>query len=292
MTAEPAASVVGRARQACRASARGILLGALLLVPLAASAQSGASPAAPAQSDDLLAPFLGTWSGYFTTQQDPFWHAEDLICFPGCSRDMHDHLVALLEDPANDERPFGELVGESRALAEQRLDSILTPLGRQVRDANAPDNDPKLHCQPYGFVREATNALPLVIRRDGSDLLVHYEEWSLLRTIYMDGRPHPQHRTPTLLGHSVGRIENGVLIVETAQVNPDWISDSTHAGHSGELTAIERYEVLDNPRRLELELTIEDPVMLTEPYVITKTWLYTPGVELVQDQCGALPGKF
>jgi hypothetical protein len=261
---------------------RGLLLPALLSLPLAASAQS----------DDPLARFLGTWSGYFTTQQDPFWHAEDLICFPGCGKEMHDHLVALLEDPANDERPFGELVAENTAFAEKAFDSILTPLGRQVRAANRPDNDPKLHCQPYGFVREATNALPLIIRRDGNDLLIHYEEWSLLRSIYMDGRPHPEHRTPTLLGHSVGRVENGVLIVETAQVNPNWISDSLHAGHSGELTAVERYEVLDNPHRLELELTIEDSVMLTKPYVITKTWLSTPDVELVQDRCGALPGKF
>jgi hypothetical protein len=262
---------------ACRA-----MFGALLSLPIMAFGQSA----------DPLAPFIGTWSGYFTTQDNPYWHAEDLICFPGCPVEMHDHLVELLRDPANDKRPFGELVGESGAVAEKQLDAILTPLGKQVRDANGPENDPKLHCQPYGFVRESTNPLPIVIRRDGNDLLIHYEEWSLLRTIYMDGRPHPEHRTPTLLGHSVGRVENGVLIVETAQVNPNWISDSSHAGHSGELTGVERYRVLDNPRRLELELTIQDPVMLTKPLAITKTWLYTPDVALVQDECGALPGKF
>ena len=282
MTAETLRNATRGVRRSRRAWTRGFLLGALLTVSLTASAQS----------DDPLAPFLGTWSGYFTTQEDPFWHAEDLICFPGCPLEMYQHLAELVRDPANDKRSFGDLVSEATALADKKLDSILTPLGRQVRAANGPDNDPKLHCQPYGFVREATNALPLIIRRDGDDLLIHYEEWSLLRTIYMDGRPHPEHRTPTLLGHSVGRVENGVLIVETAQVNPDWISDSTHAGHSGELTAVERYSVLDGPRRLELELTIRDPATLTAPYVITKTWLATPDVELLQDRCSALPGKF
>jgi hypothetical protein len=50
--------------------------------------------------------------------------------------------------------------------------------------------------------------------------------------------------------------------------------------------------VLDDPRRLELELTVEDPVTFTEPYVVTKTWLSTPEVELLQDSCGDLPGIY
>jgi hypothetical protein len=94
-----------------------------------------------------------------------------------------------------------------------------------------------------------------------------------------------------LLGHSVGRVENSALIVETRRVTPDLISDSSQAGHSGELTAVERYTVRDNPRRLELTLTLTDPVTFTKPLVITKTWLYTPDVELVQDTCSQQPGK-
>ena len=129
------------------------------------------------------------------------------------------------------------------------------------------------------------------ISRDGEHLLVRYEEWSLLRPIYMDGRPQPTHRTPSLLGHSVGRVENGALIVETTRVTPDLISDASQAGHSGELTAVERYMVRDNPHRLELTLTLTDPVTFTKPLVVTKTWLYTPDVEIVQDTCSQQPGK-
>ena len=257
-------------------------LAALLATPLAASAQT----------NDPAAPFLGTWSGVFTTQDNEFWRIEDYACFPGCSPAMRDHLIALLDDPANDEKPFDALLGESVGFAAGQLAAILTPLGRQIQQANTFENDPKLRCEPYGFVREVTSALPMIIRRDGEHLLIHYEEWSLLRTIYMDGREHPEYETPTLLGHSVGRIEDGVLIVETARVNPGWISDYTQGGHSAELTGVERYTVRDNPRRLELTLTIEDPVTLTEPYVLEKTWLYTPDVELVEDRCGDLPGKF
>jgi hypothetical protein len=245
-----------------------------------------------AQRADPLEPFIGTWSGVFTTQENDYWTFADIQCFVGCAQDFYDRLSGLLADPNNDSTPAFALSGQASAAYMAALEAMLTPVGREVRAANKPENDPKfLNCQPYGFVREVTNPLPIEISRDGAHLLVRYEEWSLLRPIYMDGRPHPTHSTPSLLGHSVGRIENGALIVETTRVTPDLISDGTQAGHSGELTAVERYTVRDDPRRLELTLTLTDPVTFTKPLVVVKTWLYTPDVELVQDTCSQQPGK-
>jgi len=258
------------------------LVGALAALPFGAHAQTA----------DPVAPFLGTWSGVFTTQDHEYWTLTDIQCFVGCPLDFYNQLSALLADPANDVLPAMQLAGQASAASNAALEAMLTPLGRQVREANKPENDPKfLNCQPYGFVREATNPLPLQIRRDRQHLLVRYEEWSLLRPIYMDGRPQPTHSTPSLLGHSVGRFQDGALIVETTRVTPDLLSDSTQVGHSGELTAVERYVVRDNPRRLELTLTLTDPVTFTKPMVVTKTWLYTPNVEIVQDTCSQQPGK-
>ena len=274
----------------CRAKTAVAALAAILTAAVVAAAPNAAL--AQSAGDDPAAPFLGTWSGVFTTQENEFWGVEDFICFPGCPLEARAHLIALLEDPANDEVPTEALLGRMATFSQEHIASILTPEGRRIQAANLPITDPKLHCQPYGFVRQVTNPLPMIVRRDGEHLLIRYEEWSLLRTIFMDGREHPEYRTPTLLGHSVGRIEDGVLIVETARVTPEWFSDATHAGYSGELTGVERYTLHDNPRRLELELTLEDPVTLTEPYVVTKTWLFTPEVELVQDRCGELPGRF
>jgi hypothetical protein len=252
----------------------------------------GTSFGVAAQTANSVEPFLGTWSGVFTTQEHEYWTFADIQCFVGCTLDFYDGLSKLLADPANDALPAMALSGQAGAASLAVLDAMLTPNGKQVRAANLPENDPKfLNCQPYGFVREVTNPLPMQISRDGNHLLVRYEEWSLLRPIYMDARPQPLHRTPSLLGHSVGRVENGALIVETTLVTPDLISDMSQAGHSGELTAVERYTVRQNPHRLELTLTLRDPVTFTKPLVVTKTWLYTPDVELVQDTCSQQPGK-
>jgi len=247
---------------------------------------------AHSQPDDPYAPFLGIWSGVFTTQENEFWGLEDFTCFPGCSLAAYEQMIALLRDPANDELPFGALMGMNGQFVTEQLVSILTPIGRQIQQANTLENDPKLYCQPYGFVREVMNPLPIEITRDGDNLLIRYEEYSLLRPIYLDGRQRPQYMTPTMLGFSVGRIDGGALIVETTGVVPDRFSDASQGGYTAALTAIERYTVHDNPRRLELTVTLEDPIVLSEPHVMTKTWLYTPDVELVQDSCGDYPGKF
>jgi hypothetical protein len=252
----------------------------------------GAPLGAAAQTSDAVEPFLGTWSGMFTTQEHEYWTAADLACIVGSPLAKYNSLSQLMGDPANDVIPVMALAGQADAAWLAEFEQTLTPLGRQVQAANVSESDPKfLNCQPYGFVREVTNPLPMQIVRDGPNLLVRYEEWALLRPIYMDGRGHPEHRTPSLLGHSIGRVEDGVLIVETERVTPDWVSDASRFGHSGELKGIERYTVHDNPRRLELTLTLEDPVTFTKPLVVTKTWLYTPDVELVQDTCFQQPGK-
>lgn len=259
---------------------------------IVAAAIALAGGAAAAQTNDPAAPFLGTWSGVFTTSDHEYWQVEDFVCFPGCAPAAREHMRELLADPANDELPVGALLGQAFGFAAEHIASILTPLGKRIQEANELDNDPKLHCEPYGFVRQVTNPLPMIIRRNGEHLVFEYEEWSLLRTVFLDGRAHPVDRTPSLLGHSVGRFEDGALVIETTGVHAGWISDATEAGHSDRLRATERYTVHDDPRRLELELRLEDPLTLTEPYVIVKTWLFTPDVELVQDRCGDLPGQF
>ena len=86
------------------------LLSALLALPavwpLAANAQSGNS----------VEPFVGTWSGVFTTQEHEHWTFADILCFVGCPLEFYNHLSALLADPANDAQPAMALAGRSAGL--------------------------------------------------------------------------------------------------------------------------------------------------------------------------------
>jgi len=62
---------------------RQAVLGALLASCFGASAQTA----------DPVAPFLGTWSGVFTTQENEYWTFADIQCFVGCLGPHIDKVV-------------------------------------------------------------------------------------------------------------------------------------------------------------------------------------------------------
>lgn len=263
---------------------------ALAAVSLAGCASA---PAAPDHPD-----FTGIWSGSITTTDNAYWGVEDYVCFPGCPKVFYDHLRAAAADPANADAPMNVLIPASFGVMAEDRAARSTPAGLALLDETMSTEDVDLasYCKPYGFVREALNALPMAIREEGGDLVFQYEEFNLSRTIHMDERALPADLPLAPLGHSVGRYEDGALVVETAAIAGDvfvgLLSPTVHwGGFADDATAVERYVVKDNPRRLIVELTITDPVTLKEPYVWTKTWLSTPDVALLEDSCEDVPGQ-
>jgi hypothetical protein len=234
----------------------------------------------------------GVWSGIFTTRHDPYWKFEDWLCFWGCNDEGIAHLKTLLADPKNDAVPgfglLGQTWGWQHAMARENLVGKSVDLYNTLSDTD----DPTLNCAPYGFAREVTNALPIRITRSGKNLVIQYEEWSEKRTIYLDGRPHPKNAKPTPLGHSVGHWEGEVLVVDTVGLSPDFFYFQYYGGgYSDNAHATERYTVLEDPRRLRLDLTVADATMLKAPFVVHKIWLYKPDMKLVKDSCKDYPTK-
>jgi len=234
----------------------------------------------------------GVWSGIFTTRHDPYWRIEDWACFNGCSDEGIAHFKALLADPKNDPVPAFALINQSWQFMRESMKPNVIGKGVEIFNTINDATDPTLNCEPYGFAREVVNALPIRIKRDGQNLVIDYEEWTQTRTIYLDGRAHPKNPKPRMLGHSIGHWEGDALIVDTVGLSPD-IFYPTYAGggYSEQARGHERYTVLDNPRRLRLELTVEDPTMLKVPFSVHKIWLYTPDMKLVKDSCKDYPTK-
>jgi hypothetical protein len=249
-----------------------------------AVAFAGTASFAPATAAPDL---TGVWSSYFTTESHPYWQVEDVVCFAGCPVAQRDHIRGLLEDPAN-RVPINPLALDP-AFLPSYAESIMTPEG--VRRLHAsPEAEAALdtYCEPYGLVREAMNPLTMRIRDEGDRLVIDYEEWSQTRSIHLGAAEPPA--TPSPLGHSVGRYEGDALVVVTTALTGDYYPGRI-GSYSDSATVEERYVVHEEPRRLVLELTVTDPVTLRSPYVWTKTWLYTPDVELLQDSCEDVPGQ-
>jgi hypothetical protein len=254
------------------------------LCGLAGLAVTGASSAQPNLE--------GVWSGIFTTRHDPFWHIEDWLCFNGCTTEGVTHFKALLADPKNDPVPVEALLGQSWGFMRESMRPNVIGKGVEIFNTVNDATDPTLKCEPYGFAREVVNALPIRISRDGENLVIDYEEWTETRTIYLDGRPHPKDVQPTPLGHSIGRYDGDVLVVDTVGLKPDiFYPQYGVGGFSEQAHGVERYTVAENPRRLMLDLTVEDPTMLKVPFTVHKVWLYTPDLKLVKDSCKDYPTK-
>ena len=111
--------------------------------------------------------------------------------------------------------------------------------------------------------------------------------WDFLnqtRRIYTDGRGHPgeDQKWPRTMGHSVGHWEAQTLVVDTVWMMPG-IFDRTGAPHSDQLHLSERITRTD-PHTLTVEMTLEDPVMFSAPWHVTrrfrkssKKWDDVPG---------------
>jgi hypothetical protein len=213
--------------------------------------------------------FEGMWS-------DPPATAEDWFCAGWCTDAGLEQLNVLLDDPANDARPFDVLSVEADNFQRERY--IRARLAPETLKTYPIDNatDPGfLRCEPWGLARNVVARHQLEIRRRGSDRLeMRYGEWDARRTVYLDNRPRPANQPPTPMGHSTARFEGDALVIETTGLSPDRTPFRTE--HSSQLRMTERYTRSADGKRLFLSVTMDDPVTLGAPVVLKKVWSWAP----------------
>lgn len=236
--------------------------------------------------------FEGVWSTTMTTPDDEAWNIEDYGCFLGCMPAAYERLRTLLNDPANDDRPYAELMVEAWRHGAEGFVASLTPAGLARREEIGFGDEAAIACEPSGFVRQINSPVPLEITQHDDRVILRYEEWGAVRTIYLDGRAPPEDMQPTLYGYSTGRYEGSALVIETVGIAPaSFWRDHGGGGNSDRLRAVERYTRSADGSWLRLEATFEDPVMLAEPMVYRKVWRYTPDVELLEHDCETISGR-
>ncbi|MES2625222.1 MAG: hypothetical protein V4628_08080 [Pseudomonadota bacterium] len=238
--------------------------------------------------------FTGIWSGFLTTQDHEYWAVEDSTCFAGCPKAAREFLTSLIDDPANDERPLGELNAQANVFMRDELTGISTPAGVEMQMSPQVAEEHIMTCHPYGYARQITNPLPVQFTLQGNELHIHYEEWNQDRTVYLDGRSFPAEIAATPLGYSIGRIDGDELVIETRGIASDiYNAFLSGGGYSAETIGTEHYTIVSgDPNVLQLEVTIQDRVTLTKPYVLKKQWIATPDLTLLTDSCKDAPGVF
>jgi hypothetical protein len=104
------------------------------------------------------------------------------------------------------------------------------------------------------------------------------------RTIYMDGRSHPQTLTPSYYGHSIAWWEGDTLVVDTIGFNEGFWIDRGQLPHTDQLHLLEKY-TRTSVGTMKYEVTIDDPGAYTKRFTGTSNLRWEDGTEVFEYVC-------
>jgi hypothetical protein len=119
--------------------------------------------------------------------------------------------------------------------------------------------NPRMRCETTSILFDWTFDGPVNrITQNRDTIVLQYGQLGFTRTIHMNQSTHPRTIKPTRAGHSIGRWENDVLIVDTVGVAPGVLSPPVV--NSDQLHVVERFSLDPRTMTLTRSYTAEDPV--------------------------------
>jgi len=115
--------------------------------------------------------------------------------------------------------------------------------------------------------------------------ILRNEIFDVTRTVYLDGREHPADGERTNQGHSIGWWEDDTLVVDTTLLadHPSGNGRGVPSGPRKHL--IERYRLSEDKTRAIVDVYIEDPDYLAEPFSGQIEMVYQPHLQLYRYDC-------
>ena len=128
-------------------------------------------------------------------------------------------------------------------------------------------NDPIGTANPPGLIRALIYPRLFEFIQTGDKVIQQFEFGRIWRNVYTDGRPVPDEvgAGPYWYGYSVGKWEGDTLVVNTLGLDERAWMDEWGTPFSADARFIERWRRVA-PDRLELTLTVRDPVMYTREW--------------------------
>ncbi len=184
--------------------------------------------------------------------------------------------------------------GGARGTPPPTFTSLYKPEAAAKAKTLGDKDDPTLRCTPTAFGTLNVSlydvgAVGQIISTPRMVVMLT-ETYHGFRLIPTDGRPHRDDVAPSYRGDSVGRWEGDTFIVDTTNFTDNtWMSaEGRVSPHSDALHIVERYRRVD-ANTLEIEATIEDPQMLTAPWVVPRqTLVLAPFDRIMSINCSGI----
>ena len=185
-------------------------------------------------------------------QLEPGAVPEGTQAFPGARGTE----VSLAEDPIGAfwNRPSAMPLTEAGARAIEGFDG-------------ASADNPRLRCETTNILFDWTfeSDVNRITQRDDRITLL-YGTMGLERDVHLNMAEHPVGVEPSRAGHSIGRWEGDVLVVDTVGFAPGILSADGRIPHSDRLHIVERFSLDQEKGALTRSFVAEDPLYLQGQY--------------------------
>jgi len=163
-------------------------------------------------------------------------------------------------------------------------ESPLRPEAVAQRERNRdPFATPSSRCLPLGFLTRYFHFRPFKIFQAPQEIVMYFEVDGVFRQIHTDGRKLPNSPFPAWMGYSTGKWEGDSLVVDTAGFNDQFRLDWGYA-NSEELRVREVFRRRDFGH-MDIETTIDDPVVLTRPVSVKFSLQLIPNTDILENFC-------
>jgi hypothetical protein len=170
---------------------------------------------------------------------------------------------------------FAEMISWARTWA-------LTEKGKGVREAWSPLTTRQAQCVPMSAPMLMTAAVAVEFSRSNEHVVIRSDWLGAERTVYLDGRNHPEPEQRFTQGHSVGHWEGEVLVVETANF-ADELWATLPSGEGKRL--VERFAVGDDGKSMRYSFVLDDPEYLAQPVTGVGELSYRPDLRVGGMEC-------
>lgn len=159
----------------------------------------------------------------------------------------------------------------------------LNDKGKAARAASDPNVTSQADCVPVGEPAVTVYPVATNIKVEKDKVIIKTDWMDTVRIVYMDGRKAPAR--PSLHGHSVGRWEGSVLVVETTNFAEHKSGLAMSVPSSTQKKLVERFELGEDGRTLKYYGTVEDSTYLAAPGQFTATLEYRPTMPFSNQKC-------
>lgn len=177
--------------------------------------------------------------------------------------------------------------GDGSTYTKQLANLKLTDAGLAAQNAYDIEHDnPLAACIGFPTPRLLNTTGYLFEIEELDDRIIIYSEYlDSHRTVYIDGRGHPEGEERTIQGHSIGHWDNQILTIDT-RLFADHRSPNRNGVPSGsQKHVIEKYRLSDDKTRMFIEVFMEDPEYLAENFEDQIIRYFTPELERHDYNC-------